>query len=59
MNFQWTVEYEPEVSSKVKKMTDFELDLEIVRVVHAPDWIEERVVNDNWKRVDYMESCMI
>ena len=38
--------------------TDLELALIIRRVEHDPDWIEELVMDEKWRTVDYMELLM-
>ncbi len=38
--------------------TDLELALNIRRVEHDPDWIEELVMDEKWRTVDYMELLM-
>jgi len=58
LKFKWTVKYDKEAHVKVMKMTDFELDLQVLRTIHASDWVEEHVMKENWSRVDYMQSLI-
>ena len=37
------------------EMTEFEKEVTVRRVVHATNWIEERVIKESLKRVDYLE----